>query len=782
MKHSARRARRVLACPHGSPVTFKPVSTLRPKLLAFAVAQALAAPAMAATITVDNSSDLGTDSSCTLRQAIMSANADSAGMSDCAAGAGDDVIDFDPAVFPLFSSTTISPLSALPSITSNITINGHTPGGLTIAGHGFDIYLATVRLNNLVISGASRGIIAANSGIELNSSTISGSNVTGSGGGINFYYGSLSINNSTLSNNTSTIYGGALNAYNAVVEINNSTLSGNSASNGGAIFSYNDTVTITNSTITGNSASGITGGINAYGGGGALYLRNSIVAGNIAPVRMEINNEVGAVTITSQNNVLGDSSKTNFQAFYAFHPNASDITATSNGTQSTALGDILDSLADNGGGSLTHELAASSPALDNGDGALCINKPLIARDQRRFPRNATCDIGAFETQTSATITVSSALDVSGSCTLRDAITSSNSDIAVGGCVAGNNNDSIVFDDTVFPPTATTTITLAGYTLPPISSHTTITGQGLGGPVIDFAGSNRHFYINGGVAVLNNLILTGAGPSAPPIRAASAEVTLNNSTVSGNSASSSQGGGIYLKSQSKMLLNNSTVSDNSASSGGGVLSRSSQLTVVNSTITGNTVVGRGGGIYSNQNSDASITNSTITGNSAGQLGGGVAASSGRVYLTNNIIAGNQAPIRVEISNINGAATFSSFYNLLGNSGIANADAFSLFTPSMSDITATSDGLVPTDLADILSPLADNGGPTLTHALPAGSPAIDTGDDHTCIAAPVNSLDQRGELRPDGDVCDIGAFEGVELVEEAQTFVVPIPGGKAVIFSL
>jgi len=58
---------------------------------------------------------------------------------------------------------------------------------------------------------------------------------------------------------------------------------------------------------------------------------------------------------------------------------------------------------------------------------------------------------------------------------------------------------------------------------------------------------------------------------------------------------------------------------------------------------------------------------------------------------------------------------------------------------------------------LGPLANNGGPTFTHALLAGNPAIDAGDAATCTAAPVNGLDQRGITRPQGPGCDIGSFE-------------------------
>ena len=95
-----------------------------------------------------------------------------------------------------------------------------------------------------------------------------------------------------------------------------------------------------------------------------------------------------------------------------------------------------------------------------------------------------------------------------------------------------------------------------------------------------------------------------------------------------------------------------------------------------------------------------------------------------------------------------------FNLFGHSGLSNAQAFYGFTPGASDITATSNGTM-TPLANILAPLADNGGPTQTHALVTGSPAIDASpDDLSC-----EPFDQRGVTRPQpaGGNCDIGSFE-------------------------
>ena len=65
--------------------------------------------------------------------------------------------------------------------------------------------------------------------------------------------------------------------------------------------------------------------------------------------------------------------------------------------------------------------------------------------------------------------------------------------------------------------------------------------------------------------------------------------------------------------------------------------------------------------------------------------------------------------------------------------------------------------------LLGPLADNGGPTLTCGLLPGSPAINTGDP----ACPPPDTDQRGFPRPEGIRCDIGAFEGVQVVPQVPT---------------
>lgn len=195
----------------------------------------------------------------------------------------------------------------------------------------------------------------------------------------------------------------------------------------------------------------------------------------------------------------------------------------------------------------------------------------------------------------------------------------------------------------------------------------------------------------------------------------------------------------------------------------------QIGIVNSTISGNTAVVAGGGVanaYGIINMyNVTVTNNTATDGSGNGKGGGIANTYyGQVTLARTIVSGNSADTYNEIDNYDGTITGAN-YNLFGHSGETNAQAFYGFTPSGSDITATSDGTMPTALAAILNTtLGNNGGPTQTNALVANSPAIDQAPSADCVPPPTNNVDQRGAARnfdgnnsPSSNECDIGAYE-------------------------
>jgi hypothetical protein len=233
-----------------------------------------------------------------------------------------------------------------------------------------------------------------------------------------------------------------------------------------------------------------------------------------------------------------------------------------------------------------------------------------------------------------------------------------------------------------------------------------------------------------------------------------EFLITGSTIADNytEGNDSSGGGVYSNNQFGLTIVDGVIKNNSTrgtnSYGGGIYTVD-ELTLANMTVSGNTANGIGGGIYTF--GSANVSNSTIVFNSAqesGGLGGNIST------INNSIIAGNTASIGPDVS---GFVTNSNGSNLIG------------------DLTGST-GFAPDEeltvpLSDVLNPtLQNNGGPTETHALVAGSPAIDAGintdlpadsidrdeDGNTTEAFP---FDQRGVgfNRVVGAATDIGAFE-------------------------
>jgi hypothetical protein len=222
----------------------------------------------------------------------------------------------------------------------------------------------------------------------------------------------------------------------------------------------------------------------------------------------------------------------------------------------------------------------------------------------------------------------------------------------------------------------------------------------------------------------------------------------------------QGGGIYNTGTATMI--GSTFSGNTAGSfGGGFLNGSTvdtgTMTVINCTVSGNSAQ-QGGGIYNGLDDTLTVINSTITANSATSYGGGLYNFSGPVVLNNTIVAGNTAPTDPNINGLIDVA--NSFNNLIGAGNAAGLT------------TGPNGNMIGVDVALVLNPtLADNGGPTKTHALIPGSPAINAGSD-SCVPTGVTT-DQHGFVRISGAAVDIGAFE----FSQNQAPALSLPGAQA-----
>ena len=293
----------------------------------------------------------------------------------------------------------------------------------------------------------------------------------------------------------------------------------------------------------------------------------------------------------------------------------------------------------------------------------------------------------------------------------------------------------------------------------VDKSITIDGPGSANLTIDGNQAIHDFHVSGGVTA----IIAGL-------------------TISHGGGVGFGGGGIY-NDHSTLTIDRCTVSGNHGSAGGGVYNdgsgTSATLTITNSTFSSNWVaapysVGSGGAIYNDGGygtATVSVTNSTFSGNLAGIPGaygwGGAIFNDGysgsaTVRLNNSTFSGNdcfeggaiynrsaQVIIRHAIFN---AATWSA--NISSAYGSVSSLGYNVSSDDAGGFLRATGDQINTN--PMLGPLQNNGGPTFTHELLAGSPAIDAGDPSF---TPPPNYDQRGSgfQRVFNGRVDIGAFE-------------------------
>jgi len=270
----------------------------------------------------------------------------------------------------------------------------------------------------------------------------------------------------------------------------------------------------------------------------------------------------------------------------------------------------------------------------------------------------------------------------------------------------------------------------------VDKSVTINGPGAANLAVDGNHSDRVFQV------------------ANPVTVTISGLTITNGSV----VSSDVGGGIYNAGSNSgsatLTINSSTLSGNSAGIGGGGIYNdgifgSATLTISNSALSGNSAsVGVGGGIF-NDGRDGSamltISNSTLSGNSAGFFGG--------IY---NYGVSGSATLTIGDTILNAGASGENIFN---NSGTVTSHGYNLSSDNGGALLTATGDQINTD--PLLGPLQDNGGPTFTHALLNGSPAIDAGDPNFNPNSfnPPMVYDQRGTgfNRVVNGRIDIGAFE-------------------------
>jgi len=307
---------------------------------------------------------------------------------------------------------------------------------------------------------------------------------------------------------------------------------------------------------------------------------------------------------------------------------------------------------------------------------------------------------------------------------------------------------------------------------PAGGDVSVTGSTFEGPAL----LNRN---NGSVTLLDSLLTRsedGKGGTAIINTGVGSTFTMSNTTVTDNflTGLDYQGAGIINERGGVFLIEQSAISNNRADEDsvetvndhdrcGGILNHGDNtsadapttMTIRNSTISGNRALRSGGGLCAisglPDRVKVTVIHSTIVNNRAleprgdDEGGGGIFILNGDVTLVNSIVASNYRGEGTVLDNI-----FQDPNNL----GTVTTQGVNL-----SDTQPPGFGVNDlTNEAPLLGPLSDNGGPTATHALLSGSPALDAASGDMCP-----DIDQRGEPRPaDGNddtiaACDIGAYE-------------------------
>jgi len=283
----------------------------------------------------------------------------------------------------------------------------------------------------------------------------------------------------------------------------------------------------------------------------------------------------------------------------------------------------------------------------------------------------------------------------------------------------------------------------------------VVGAGPAFTAIDGAGIDRVFDVRGTLDLLSVTVLNGAAvgtnSGGGAIQSINGRVTVGYSVLRGNSTTGfGFGGAIFADGiQSSVTVRYSTIADNTAQGGGGGITAGNEISVIDSTISGNrSVQDFGGGVYLFSEAQAFFNNVTIAGNTASQRGGGVYVETptflGTPRFGNTILAGNSATQDDDCFGV----TISGGYNLVGDA--AGCPGFGAATFDRTGTTAS-----PLDAR--LAPLGFYGGQTPTQALLVGSPAINAGNPDPPGPGACERTDQRLRPRPSGGRCDIGAFE-------------------------
>ncbi len=683
-----------------------------------------------------------------------------------------------------------APSLSLTGVTLSDNEATDTGGGLAATGDTGDV---TVAISDAVISGNNAGNYGGGIAVDGHSGSVM-----------------MTVTNTTIAGNES-IYGGGIfnngNSGEAILSMDRVTLSGNSATNsGGALYNNGNkgtaTASLVNSTLSGNSATKNGGGIanSSNSGTAEVTLHFVTVANNNAKTGSGVYASAAAVS-QAQATILAAGAQGTACAFGGAAALASGgyNLDTDGSCALSATGDV------SGGDPALAPLALNAPgetatqALGDGDAQRHISTGAagcgtdITTDQRGAQRplpGTLCDIGAYESDA----------DESGTPGTPTA-TATQTATPTGTVTGTPPTPSVTVTGT--PPTPTATVE-PGECTPPYqpandaalrAAILCVNAGGTGSHVVTLAGD---ITLAAPLPALNNAqagelivdgdghLINGAQKGTVLVVAAGTSARVRDLTITGGSGSSGPSGnwGGAIFNRGSLTIENSTISGNTAAFGGGVVNYAdaipTDLTILRSSLSGNAGTVEGGAIHNTAVNGGSallnIMNVTVSSNFAGAGGGlyneadGGNAGANTVYATfaNNTATadGGGGGLHSIIHEGNASVTLSATIISNGPGGSPDcarsggaiiSTGYNLDGDDTCNLTQGNDQ--PAVNVGLLSLAFNAPGTTATHALSAGSPAVDNVHDGGAGCGTALTTDQRGAPRPApaGGMCDSGAFE-------------------------
>lgn len=633
---------------------------------------------------------------------------------------------------------------------SQITSNSSTfGGGITNAGT-LMVDAATISSNTASTRGG--GIWSSGTATIQGGTMITGNSASEEGGGLMNFLGSLTIDGVTIDGNTASGV--------------------SAAQGGGGVYNVQGTLTVLGSTISNNIADGTSGSGGGFNNGGILVVTQSTITGNSAANEGGgIYNELFATaTIQEGTNIAANMAIDGAGIYSRLHAsltiNASSLIANSSSRNGGAIYNEGALLIEYGSTISQNSAASEGGGIENAHDHLIVRGSTISMNTA-----VVGDGGGIQNYGTVTIEGGSVLsgnsarsgggiaNYSGHLTVSASIIENNLAESGGGIISVDDSVTSLESNSLIANN-TATVTAGGISNEGMLtvSNSTIWANSANG---EFGTGFRPELFGGGIVNIGTALITNSEIIENAAKLAggglwnhsSGMMTIDNTLIQGNSVIADslnvRGGGLFNDGGTVNIIQ-SSITNNTASStsgdgdGGGIYNGGGTLIASDSTLSANTASNGGGGIWNSGTLE--LTQITISGNDAVTDGGGIYTERGRVDINNTTIAFNDAGMGGGIFH-DGSGTVTITSTIVG----ANSE---------SNITGTVKGAFNLISGDPrLGPLADNGGPTQTHALLQDSPAINAGDNPLGLM-----FDQRGTpfVREfgsgiDPQQTDIGAYE-------------------------